>query len=187
MNERLEQVILNLTMSFEKTIPEDEEKRAELISAFKNHLYLAVRTIQESNSKFISKDEASIESTLKGISNDFNKKDLQNKKQELLKDSSFEQIKQISGLAFRSAQDVLNGNSNAIDFDITDKISEVKALLETVESYNREQAQRLVSETILDFRFIENPSNQVSSLRLSHVRRTMGQLRDNNNYKGDER
>ena len=65
MKEELEGLILKLTTDFEKTIPQKENERTEIIEAFKNYLYLAVQTIEESTSKFISKDLDSVKQSLK--------------------------------------------------------------------------------------------------------------------------
>ena len=52
MEKELEEFILNLTAEFGKTVPKKEEEREELITGFKTYMYNAVKTLQNSTSKF---------------------------------------------------------------------------------------------------------------------------------------
>ena len=67
MQEKLDEFIINLTQNFENTIPKEEKERTELIQAFKEYLYLAVKTVRESPSKFMEEDENFIKSILNNV------------------------------------------------------------------------------------------------------------------------
>ena len=58
-----------------------------------------------------------------------------------------------------------------IDFNISDRVKELKELLEAVKPYNKEQAKKLISETVADLHFIEHPDTEFYSFRLSNLKK----------------
>ena len=57
-----------------------------------------------------------------------------------------------------------------MDFKTEEKIQQLKDLLKKVDPNNQEQAKRYVSEGVLDLKFIDNPSTEVVSLRIGHIK-----------------
>ena len=166
MKEELESLIFKLTTDFEKTIPEEENERTEIIAAFKNYLYLAVKTIQESNSKFISKDLESIKSVLNGIAKDFSNKDVESIKRTLLMDSAFEEIRKKSSAIFEMAKSTMSGKGKNVEVDIVTETENMQSLFKSVKEYNQKQAQKLISEAIVDLEYIAHSNEDNLSLRL---------------------
>lgn len=164
------EVISELTSKFEKSVPKEEQ---ELVTEFEKFLYSGVKSLEQSDSKFINKDKNSIIDVLKQVANKLIDYDLDTKKQQLLYDSSYGEIKKSSNNIFNMAIDKLEQKLVNIDFDILEEITKLEDLLNSVESYNKQQAEMLVSEAILDLNYINNPSESAMSLRLSHIKRAL--------------
>lgn len=173
MKEELEDLILKLTTEFENTITEEENKKTEIVVAFKNYLYLAVETIQESTSKFISKDLESIKSVLTSIANRFDTSDLESVKRDLLVDNAFEEIRQKSVHIFEMAQSCIQNKKKNVEIDRDAEFNNMKNLLKSVKEYNQRQARELISEAILDLEYITSLNDNVLSLRLYHFQETL--------------
>ena len=171
MKEELEGLILKLTTDFEKTIPQKENERTEIIEAFKNYLYLAVQTIEESTSKFISKDLESIKSFLNSIASDFDKKDMEYIKRNLLVDKSFEEIRGKSVQIFEMAKSIMLGKRENVEIDVATEIDNMENLLKGVKKCNQKQAEELISEAIVDLQYITHLNEDVLSLRLYHFKK----------------
>lgn len=172
MKEELEGLIVKLTTDFEKTIPKEDNERNEMVVAFRNYLYLAVKTIQESTSKFIDKDLESIKSVLNGIAKDFgNREDIDAIKRILLIDSAFDEIRKKSLEIFEMAKSSLNGKDNNVNIDIASEIENMQNLLKRVKGYNKEQARELISEAIVDLEYITHSEDDNLSLRLYQFKR----------------
>lgn len=171
MEKQLEELILQLTIDFEKTIPQEEDERNEIISAFKEYLYLAVKTVEESTSKFISKDVESVKSVLTSLASDFDKKDMEYIKRNLLSDKSFEEIRKKSVGIFEMAKSTMLGKRENFQVDMTSEIDNMEILLKSVKECNQIQAQELISEAIVDIEYIRSLSDNTLSLRLYHFKK----------------
>lgn len=161
-----EQIIYSLTDEFAKNVGYDE---IELIKAFENYLYNALKQNESTKLKFIKNDKESTERLLRLITERLINADLDTKKRRLIKDESFERIKKTSREAFEIAQSILNNKTPNFNFDIQKKIDELQEAISDVKIYNKEQANELVSETILDLNFIENPKTNIVSLRMGYL------------------
>ena len=159
-----DELIQELVNDLRKEVPENE---TELIESYKNYLYFSVENTLNSDSKFISKDKESIQSYLRFFSKTFMNYSLERKKQFLQMDKSFTRLRELSNEVFLKAQNALNGSAEE-STDIIKYREELNNLLEKVEPYNKVEAQKLVSEAMLDLNFISNPGNDVMSLRLGH-------------------
>lgn len=172
MKDELENLIAELTANFERTIQEDNEKN-EIIEAFRNYLYLAVQTIQESTSKFISKDPESIKSVLNSIARNYENMDIDAIKRTLLIDNAFDEIRKKSLEIFEIAKSNLSGKTNDANIDVENEVKNMQTLLKEVKEYNKEQAQELISEAIIDSGYITNSNEDILSLRLYHFKELM--------------
>ena len=178
MKKELEGLILKLTTEFENTITEEENKKTEIVVAFKNYLYLAVETIQESTSKFISRDLESIKSALNSISNDFKQKDLESIKRILLVDDAFEEIRKKSLEIFKIAQNCMSGNGKVAEIDIENEIKNMDNLFKNVKGYNQKQAKELISEAIVDLKYISHQDERNLSLRLYQFKKRANRIEE---------
>lgn len=98
-------------------------------------------------------------------------------------DNNFEKIKKISNKVFIEARNILN--EKKLEYSLSDKkVVEMEELVGKVERCNKEQAEKLLSEAILDMNFIDNPNTEVCSLRLSNIIRMIKQQK---NIKEEER
>lgn len=160
------EIILELVARFKLSIPTNEE---ELAKEFEEYLYSTVKNLENSTNKFVRKDKKSIEDVLKSVTDNLCNLDLELKKQELLFDNNFKKIGEISNTFFELAKFVFEGEEMNIEINAQEKIDEMEKLLSLVEPYNKEEAERLLSEAILDLKFIENPRSNISSIRLGHL------------------
>lgn len=178
MKEELEGLIVKLITDFEKTIPEEDNERNEIIVAFRNYLYLAVKTIQESTSKFIGKDLESIKSVLSEIAKDFKNKDIDAIKRTLLIDSAFDEIRKKSSEIFEMAKSSLSGKGSTVDVDIASERENMQSLFKRVKGYNQKQAQELISEAIVDLEYITHSNDDNLSLRLYQFKRRINSRKE---------
>lgn len=168
MEQEYVELISKLTSDFEKRIPDNEMEKERLIEMFKIYLTESVSDIKNSKSKFISKDSETIKRILKKIAYEICEMDITSMKQSLLQDKSFEEIRMISGDAFELAKRKKVGENIEIDFDISDKIRQLDELLKKVEPYNIMKAKELISEAVLDLKYVCEDEKKVSSIRLYH-------------------
>ena len=172
-----ESLVRKLAEEFDKSIPESEK---ELTDNFVTYLYSAISNLE---SKGQSKDE--IERKIGAYARYIIGRDLEEKKREIVIDNAFEKIRQISNEFFRMAKGVLVGEQVDSNDDFSQKIEEMKELLCRVTKYNRQQAENLISEAILDVGFITNSQSGITSVRIAHETRRKKQ--EEKNMKGEER
>lgn len=87
------------------------------------------------------------------------------------KDESFDIISSLSQKAFSLASMRLEGKKMAVSQEEIDKdISILISRLDSVEDFNREEAERLVSEGILDFEYTLGRNDNITSFRLGHIK-----------------
>ncbi len=169
-------LISKLVEQFKKSTPDDEE---ELIAGFENYLYTIVRKMKEAKHDSTKEGKQRIEILLNRITKNLSMTNLETKKSRILVDESFEEIRKISDNVFETALRQLESNATTnIDINVEEKIEKIIQLLEEVKSFNKEQAQMLVSETMLDLQFIQNPKTDIKSLRLAHIQTAMKNRED---------
>ena len=168
----MEEIIKELESSFKDAVPTCDEKLCE---AFRNYLVQAVDALKNNDSKFVENDEESIVGTLKTMTDMMISMDLDSIKRQLIVDKNFEKLNFLSNYAWKTAEHILKGNSFEIDLDINEKIEEMKKLESMVEEYNKRQARVLLSEGILDWKYIENPETDMVSLRLGRAMRRLNE------------
>lgn len=95
--------------------------------------------------------------------------DFTTKEEKLKTDASLTQIKMISEHAFEIAIKRLNGEKVEENIDLESITMQMKELLNSVYAYNDYYARTLVSEAILDYNFYNNPTSEISSLRLGRI------------------
>lgn len=166
----MERLIEELTENFKNSIPIEEEM---LCQAFNKYLLMAVENLKNSDSKFISKDDESISKVLKSIAERLTKGSLNYKKKELLRDENFEMLSIFSMSANQMAEEILKGKKVEVKFDIDKRIEEMTRLSKLVEEYNKEEATFLLSEGILDLKYVKDPQTDIISLRLGRVARLL--------------
>ena len=119
------------------------------------------------NQNFNIDDKSDMESLLKYVTDDVIKLPLEQKRQMLIRDESFETIRSISNNAFEMAQEAYTSKSDNIDETKVDEMQKkLNELLKSVKAFNKQQAIWLVSEGILDLNFVKNPKTDIMSIRL---------------------
>lgn len=161
--EEFDELILKLGKRFENSLKENND---ELTSKFIEYLY---KTLENLNTNNIENEKEFIKYRLeKRAEYIITIKDDNAKKSILLHDNNFEELKQLSENIFRIAIKKAQ-NEKYDELNLTAEIEKMKNLKDNVESYNQEQAKKLISEAVLDSEFIENPNTEYISLRLSHI------------------
>lgn len=171
-------LILRLTNDFEKSVLDNEKEKEQLVQSFRKYLELAVDTIKTSNSKFISKDSETIKRSLTKIAREFCDMDITSMKQRLLEDENLKEIQTISEEVFELAKRKKLGKNIESDFDYPSKIKQLSELLKKVAPYNVGQARKLVSEAVLDLKYVCENEERVSSLRLYYFMNSIGEKKD---------
>lgn len=168
----MEELIGKLTKEFKDSIPYEEQKE-QLTIRFKDVLKDTVKSFKDD-----SYEESELQNIIIRISKKWTGLEFEEKQRRLFVDTNFGSIMEISQKAYDTAISVLLGNDVDIDFEISEEIEKLEELLKEVTPYNKEEAKRLVSEGILDLKFIENSNTDIVSLRLGHIK---------SNRKGEER
>lgn len=157
-------LIEELAKEFRNSIP-DEVLGKKLAAKYITILNEIVKKFKEKNY-----EDSEIENSLKTISKEWINLELEEKQRRLMIDKNFGKIMEISYQVYNMAISVLTNKEIKRDFEIAEKIEELENLLKNVEPYNKEEAKTLVSEGILDLKFIENPNTHIVSLRLGHIK-----------------
>lgn len=178
MDQEYIDLINELVYNFSKKISDDELEKERLVLKFRERLTSLVSNIKNSEIKFISKDAETIKRILTKIACEFCDMDITSMKQRLLEDKKLEEIRTISVGAFELAKRKKMGENIEIDFDYSSKIKQLSELLEKVAPYNVGQARKLVSEAVLDLKYVCQSEERVLSLRLYHFMNSIGKKRD---------
>lgn len=174
---KYEEIIKELVEDFTKTIPNSENER-ELINSFEKYLYNLIETINNSQD-IKEKDEEFIKYVLRYSTEITKELPLIQKKQKLIEDKNFNEIERISIDAFRTVQEIIFGKEIKKDEKELEEVRQkLKANLERVREFNKEQAQYLVSEGMLDLYFIENPETNIMSLRTGRYKKQINEIRN---------
>lgn len=164
--ENLKKIIDKLVIKFSESLNEAFDKE-RLTETFEKYLYKQVEAEEKINQNFNIDDKSDMESLLKYVTDDVIKLPLEQKRQMLIKDESFETIRSISNNAFEMAQEAHAGKINNIDETKVDEMKKtLNESLKSVKAFNKQQAVWLVSEGILDLNFVKNPKTDIMSIRL---------------------
>ena len=164
--ENLKKIIDKLVIKFSESLNEAFDKE-RLTETFEKYLYKQVETEEKINQNFNIDDKSDMEFLLKYVTDDVIKLPLEQKRQMLIKDESFETIRSISNNAFEMAQEAHAGKINNIDETKVDEMKKtLNESLKSVKAFNKQQAVWLVSEGILDLNFVKNPKTDIMSIRL---------------------
>ena len=156
----------------------DQELLQEKINLQNENIEIVNTKINDINNKIAEKEEkinqnfniddkSDMESLLKYVTDDVIKLPLEQKRQMLIRDESFETIRSISNNAFEMAQEAYTSKSDNIDETKVDEMQKkLNELLKSVKAFNKQQAIWLVSEGILDLNFVKNPKTDIMSIRL---------------------
>ena len=174
MNENdYDELITQLATEFNETVDIGEQK--ELEPLFIKYLKSALKHLQETDSQFIDKSPEALQNSIKYIAKKLISSNIDSKKRQLIVDDCFEKIRHYSGLAYTAAENkLLRKNEKIEKLDISPE--ELQELLEGVQDFNKEEARRMISETILDLKYVEEKNPQFMSFRLSHIYKGMGLL-----------
>ena len=159
-------VIDKFVIKFSESTKDAFDKK-RLTEAFEKYLYKQVEAEEKINQNFNIDDKSDMESLLKYVTDDVIKLPLEQKRQMLIRDESFETIRSISNNAFEMAQEAYTSKSDNIDETKVDEMQKkLNELLKSVKAFNKQQAIWLVSEGILDLNFVKNPKTDIMSIRL---------------------
>ena len=163
--EEYKTIITELVNKFADSIENSEDKK-ELTIAFEKYLNNLKEMAEKSDSGIEDKGKT-IEFLLRYSTDNAIKMSLNQKKQMLVRDESFEKIREISNKAFEMTQDVLAKKlTEPNDQELEDMKNTLNQALKEVKDYNKQQAVWLVSEGILDLNFVKNPKTEIMSIRL---------------------
>ena len=168
--ENLKKIIDKLVIKFSESLNEAFDKE-RLTETFEKYLYKQVETEEKINQNFNIghkiDHKIDMEYLLNSVTDDVIKLQLEQKRQMLIKDESFETIRSISNNAFEMAQEAHAGKINNIDETKLDEMKKtLNESLKSVKAFNKQQAVWLVSEGILDLNFVKNPKTDIMSIRL---------------------
>lgn len=168
--ENFKDVIDKFVIKFSESTKDAFDKK-RLTEAFEKYLYKQVETEEKINQNFNIghkiDHKIDMEYLLNSVTDDVIKLPLEQKRQMLIRDESFETIRSISNNAFEMAQEAYTSKSDNIDETKVDEMQKkLNELLKSVKAFNKQQAIWLVSEGILDLNFVKNPKTDIMSIRL---------------------
>ena len=102
--ENFKDIIDKFVIKFSESTKDAFEKK-RLTEAFEKYLYKQVEAEEKINQNFNIDDKSDMESLLKYVTDDVIKLPLEQKRQMLIRDESFETIRSISNNAFEMAQE----------------------------------------------------------------------------------
>jgi len=161
-------LIIELTRQFEKSIPDDEKDKAELVNQFKN--YMEKERDNASRNIVVRSSSYLMEKMLRSKANQLIETDIITKKKSLLKDENFEELMQRSIQAFEIAKKTLLAGDRVVkEINSVELIEEVKELRDSVRDFNQKDARAICSETILDINLMACPGANMVSLRIADM------------------
>ena len=156
-------MIERLENDFKKMNPKSDN---DLGIKFKEYL---TKRIEDLRSAYPNEQEnvymKIIENDAQNIIND----DILSIKRKLIKDDNFENIKKCSNKLFKMAIATNSKKTKKMQYNVTDinnDVANMKKCIKNVQDFNKVEAKKLVSEGILDSKYILNPNTQMFSLRM---------------------
>ena len=147
-------------MNVARTTIQNVYNSEELKTGLKNYLYELKESIENLNS------ELSIEEAFYYNVNKIKALPLVNQEQKLIKDEKLQEIQRTSMKAYEMAHNVIMGNNEIDKSQLSEMKETLNQSLEGVREFNKQTAQNLVSEGLLDIMFVENPKTGKTSLRI---------------------
>lgn len=170
-NKEYEKLVDELVNEFKKTLPKNEKKMAE---KFKEYLYILVNKWENETSKFLIRNRDEIEKELRSVTKKMSTYELEKKEGIFIEDEKFTQIIAFSNDIYEIAKGVLKDETQEIDLkDMKKKLDTIVDLSEKVKIYNKAKAKKLVSESILDFKFISDSNKEFLSIRLAEEKNSI--------------
>lgn len=160
----IEKLISELVIEFEKIVPEEEN---DLIQIYREYIKELINSAKYSS---IPQDYKDVEEMLRYELKRFKKMNIDEIKNEIIIDESFERIQSFSRKAFVNALKVLDGEkveSNTIA-EIKQELESIEKEMEKVREDNMKEAKKMLSEAILDVQYVEKPFTKLTSLRIGH-------------------
>ena len=152
-----------LVEEFKERLPKDKENLAKLLEiTLKKYLQF----IRENPSTRIEDKKDFERRYIIGVAERIMDNNLDCIESELIKDYNFERLRMKSGNIFKIACEKLRGQNAEESIDVDKEIEQLNELLQKVEPFNYREAEKLLSEAILDARFIEDPNTNMESIRL---------------------
>ena len=157
--EDCEVLINNIAEEYKNSL-QDVDNSEELKTGLKNYLYELKESIEKLNS------ELSIEEAFYYNVNKIKELPLEHQEQKLIKDEKLQEIQRTSMKAYEMAHNVIMGNNEIDKSQLSEMKETLNQSLEGVREFNKQTAQNLVSEGLLDIMFVENPKTGKTSLRI---------------------
>ena len=167
-DKKFEKLCHELTEKFKNSIPKEE---VGLVEQFELFLKSSINEFKNIEYPFLKTDDKWILKQIKMMAENVISKSLEEKKKIFIIDKSYKKIVDISNQTYDIASNILRKKNVNIDFNISEKVEELENLLKTVEPYNKENAEKLISETIADLHFIEHPDTKAYSFRLRDLKK----------------
>ena len=164
LKEAIKEIYLNVINVILNDI--DEKYKEEVSNNYLEYLY-SMYSDKEINEQNYSKI---VEILSKIEYEKWKRRDRKSKLYHLKKDKSFDVINDISKKAYSLASMHFEGKTIDVSKEEIDKnINILVNQLNSVEDFNKEEAERLVSEGILDFGYAIGKNDNVTSLRIGHL------------------
>jgi len=170
----MEEIINQLKKEFMESVKGQDER---LPDAFEQYMHRAVSNLTKGKTNI---DNDSLERIIKRMGKELIDSSITWKKKTLITDESYDNILYISMKSYEVAQKIIRNEKVEEDIQVKEKIDKMKEYLKTVEEFNKAEARLLVSEGILDLKFIENPKTDITSLRLGKQIRSKEQSLNKN-------
>lgn len=160
-----ERMVDNLTDQFRKYIANGD---SDLASQYQKYVEYLIESILNTSLPHIKKDEETIRYMLQVDFKQLKEMSIDKIRNKIIKDLAYEQIEKISAEIYFSAKKVFKGER--IETDTINRLSQElessKKQLKDVREAFRNNAEKLVSEAILDLHYITHPGTDTTSLRL---------------------
>lgn len=160
----IEKLISELIFEFEKIVPKEEK---DLIKIYREHIKKLINSAKYSS---IPHDDKDVEDMFRYELQRFKKMSIEEIKNEIIIDESFEKIQSFSRKAFVKALKVLDGEKvdAKTSTELRKELNKINKEIGKVKEDNMKEAKRLLSEAILDVQFVEKASTKLTSLRIWH-------------------
>ena len=160
--------IKELMANFKKSVA-DYEDSEELLEAFKNEINSSYKGYKENQKSDSNLTDDVIYEAICMQYEDYINFNIDGKRNALLLDKALEEISKISGQYYRIAEKIAKGGTFDQKVDAQKVAEELDGLLKKVRPFNESLAKKLISETLVDITYINDPNKSVCSFRISHI------------------